>query len=75
MKRLEGRRCIITGGGSGIGRASAERLAAEGGQVLVTGRSAGNIEETVEAIRDRDVERARTMIRLQIRKTLDAQFA
>ncbi len=30
--------------------------------------------ELFEAIRDRDVERARTMIRLQIRKTLDAQF-
>jgi NAD(P)-dependent dehydrogenase (short-subunit alcohol dehydrogenase family) len=51
MKRLQGRRCIVTGGGSGIGRASAERLAAEGGQVLVTGRSAGNIEEAVQAIR------------------------
>ncbi|MBL8347208.1 MAG: SDR family oxidoreductase [Rubrivivax sp.] len=50
-KRLVGRRCIVTGGGSGIGRASAERFAAEGGLVLVAGRSADNIEETVGRIR------------------------
>ncbi|MFO1218694.1 MAG: SDR family NAD(P)-dependent oxidoreductase [Burkholderiaceae bacterium] len=51
MNRLAGRRCIVTGGGSGIGRASAQRLAAEGAAVLVTGRSADNIAETVELIR------------------------
>jgi NAD(P)-dependent dehydrogenase (short-subunit alcohol dehydrogenase family) len=50
-KRLEGRRCIVTGGGSGIGRASAERFAAEGAAVLVVGRSADNTEATAEAIR------------------------
>jgi NAD(P)-dependent dehydrogenase (short-subunit alcohol dehydrogenase family) len=52
MNRLEGKRCIVTGGGSGIGRASALRFAAEGGAVLVTGRSAGNIEETAALIRE-----------------------
>lgn len=51
MNRLAGRRCIVTGGGSGIGRASAERFAAEGGLVLVTGRSADNIEQTAAGIR------------------------
>lgn len=51
MKRLEGRVCVVTGGGSGIGRASALRFAAEGAAVLVAGRSADNIEETAAAAR------------------------
>src|ERR1700750_3510727 len=41
MKRLEGKRAVVTGGGSGIGRASAIRFGREGGAVLVVGR-AGN---------------------------------
>jgi len=33
MERLKGKSAIITGGGSGIGRASALRLAQEGAKV------------------------------------------
>jgi NAD(P)-dependent dehydrogenase (short-subunit alcohol dehydrogenase family) len=51
MKRLEGRRAIVTGGGSGIGRASALRLASEGASLMVLGRRAEPLEETVEMIR------------------------
>jgi NAD(P)-dependent dehydrogenase (short-subunit alcohol dehydrogenase family) len=50
VRRLEGKRAIVTGGGSGIGKASAIRLACEGASVLVVGRSA-NTEEAVAAIR------------------------
>jgi NAD(P)-dependent dehydrogenase (short-subunit alcohol dehydrogenase family) len=47
MKRLQGRRAIITGGGSGIGRASALRLAQEGASVMVVGRREEPLLETV----------------------------
>lgn len=36
MKRLEAKICIVTGGGTGIGRAACLRLASEGGHVAVT---------------------------------------
>jgi NAD(P)-dependent dehydrogenase (short-subunit alcohol dehydrogenase family) len=35
MKLLEGRRAIVTGGGSGIGRATAHRMSAHGAQVAI----------------------------------------
>lgn len=38
MKRLQGKRAIVTGGSSGIGAACAAALAAEGAAVLATGR-------------------------------------
>ena len=51
MRRLEGRRAIITGAGSGIGRASALRFASEGAKVLAVGRTRETIEETVALVR------------------------
>ena len=50
MKRLAGKRCVVTGAGSGIGRASALRFADEGGAVLAVGRR-DNAEETAALIR------------------------
>jgi NAD(P)-dependent dehydrogenase (short-subunit alcohol dehydrogenase family) len=44
--RLEGKRCLVTGGGSGIGRAVARRYAEEGAYVVVAGRRAEALEET-----------------------------
>jgi NAD(P)-dependent dehydrogenase (short-subunit alcohol dehydrogenase family) len=44
--RLEGRRCLVTGGGSGIGRAVARRYAEEGALVVVSGRRGDRLDET-----------------------------
>jgi NAD(P)-dependent dehydrogenase (short-subunit alcohol dehydrogenase family) len=49
-RRLAGKRAIVTGAGSGIGRGAALRFAAEGAEVLLVGRSADNIAETARMI-------------------------
>lgn len=50
MSRLSGKQAIVTGAGSGIGRASAIRFAQEGARVFAVGRSRENTEETVALI-------------------------
>lgn len=51
MARLEGKRAIVTGAGSGIGRASAVLFAAEGAAVLVVDRDGAAVQATVDEIR------------------------
>lgn len=48
MGRVEGKVCLVTGGGSGLGRADAIRLAEEGGKVVVTDVDVAGGEETVK---------------------------
>jgi 2,3-dihydroxy-2,3-dihydrophenylpropionate dehydrogenase len=46
---LSGTTALITGGGTGIGRAVALRYLAEGANVAIVGRSQGSLDEVVEA--------------------------
>ncbi|WP_053386682.1 SDR family NAD(P)-dependent oxidoreductase [Leucobacter japonicus] len=50
--RLAGRSAIVTGAGQGIGQSIARRLAAEGADVMVIGRTPATIEQTVQLITD-----------------------
>jgi 3-oxoacyl-[acyl-carrier protein] reductase len=49
--KLEDRVTLITGGGSGIGRAIALRFAQEGAHVIVAGRTRANLDDTVAAMK------------------------
>jgi NAD(P)-dependent dehydrogenase (short-subunit alcohol dehydrogenase family) len=50
MRPLDGKSAVIVGGGTGIGRATAELFAAEGARVVVFGRRSAPLAETVAAI-------------------------
>lgn len=48
MGKLEGKVAVVTGGGSGIGRAIAVRYAKEGANVIIVGRRESALKETSE---------------------------
>lgn len=50
MSRLNGKIAVVTGGGSGIGLATAKRFAAEGADVVIVGRRQAVLDEAVKAI-------------------------
>ncbi len=45
--KLQGKTAIVTGGGTGIGQAIAKQFAAEGANVVITGRRREKLEETI----------------------------
>jgi len=50
LSRYDGRTVLVTGGGSGLGRAMAQAFAEEGASVCVIGRRQEALDETVETI-------------------------
>lgn len=76
MTRFEGKTALVTGGTSGIGLATAERLRAEGARVIVTGRSAVDSPSSVQAdvTRLSDVDKLVAAVRSRVGH-LDVVFA
>ena len=56
MKRFDRKTALVTGAASGIGRATAERLAGEGARVAVVDVQEGGLNETVAAVSARGGE-------------------
>ena len=55
-RRLEGKVCIVTGAGQGIGKATAKRLGKEGGTIVVAERVDETAMATVAELRENGVE-------------------
>lgn len=56
MKRFDGKVTVITGGGSGVGRATALRFAAEGSKVVVADIDPKGGEETINRVKSENGE-------------------
>ena len=70
--RLAGRICVITGGGSGIGAAIAQRFAAEGGRVFILDRAAERARAVAATIASAEARELDVSDAGQVRATIAA---
>ena len=71
--QLDGAVAVVTGAGTGIGREISLRLAADGADVVLTGRSAGPMEEVAEAVRA--TGRRASVVRMDLREPASIEAA
>jgi dihydroanticapsin dehydrogenase len=75
MNRIEGKACLVTGAGSGIGLATARRLASEGGRVLCVDIDSAGAERCATGIREARGEAAAWAADVAERQAVSAAVA
>ena len=70
--RLEGKVAIVTGGGSGIGRETCLRFAAEGARIVVADLGIASAEETVALVKAAGGEAV--AVKVDVSKAADAKL-
>lgn len=73
MARFDGKVILITGGGSGLGRATAVRVAKEGARVALVDISEKGLAESVEAIREAAPEAQTITVTGDVSKEADVE--
>jgi gluconate 5-dehydrogenase len=71
--RLDGKRCVVTGGSRGLGREMALAIAEAGADLVLVGRDRGSLEATGAEIRQRG--RAAALIQADVGQPLEAERA
>jgi dihydroxycyclohexadiene carboxylate dehydrogenase len=61
-RRLKDKVCVVTGGGQGIGRATARRLGQEGGKVVVADRIDATATEATTELCDHGIEATKALV-------------
>jgi len=75
MRGLNGKRVIVTGGGSGIGRETCKRFAEEGAEVAVFDLNAEGASDTVKMITDAGGKASAHLVDISDRAAVDAAVA
>ena len=71
---ITGRTALVTGGGSGIGLAIAARLAADGAQVAICGRTESKLDDAVTAITGQGIGEGGSIRRIVADITVEDQI-
>jgi len=61
-RRLRDKVCVVTGAGQGIGRATARRLGAEGGKIVVAERIDESATRTTTELREHGVDATKVLV-------------
>lgn len=76
MRRFDGKRVLITGGARGIGKATADRFAAEGARLLLADWLAEELEQTAQELRQRYANQILTyLVDVSVKAQVDAMVA